>query len=216
VTLKQFSDAGVGAVSDALDLLGINGGLLGLVRRSGTASIAGPAYTLLYRAVREHEAGPAGNFIDDVPAGAVIVVANDGRDYCTVWGDILTGVALRRGVLGTVIDGSCRDLGEIRAFGYPLWSRGVYMKSGKNRVRLDAVQVPVQVAGTTVRPGDVVCADDAGVLVVPGERADEVARQVDRVTRMEAKVRAAVDGGMPLREARRLHGYDLATPVAGE
>jgi regulator of RNase E activity RraA len=130
--------------------------------------------------------------------------------HCTVWGDILSEVAGRRGVTGTVIDGCCRDLGEIRALGYPLWSRGTYMKSGKNRVRLVAVGEPVAVAGVLVRPGDVVCADDAGVLVVPSERLDDVAEQLDRVVAMESLVRADVRNGSPLRQARARHGYNLA------
>jgi regulator of RNase E activity RraA len=208
--LDRLRAAGTGAVSDALDLLGIDGGLLGLARRSGTGTIAGPAWTLQFRPVADGEPGPAADFIDDVPAGAVVMVANGGRDYCTVWGDILTDVAQRRGLAGTVIDGCCRDLGEIRSSGYPLWSRGVYMKSGKNRVRLSALQVPVEIAGTVVGPGDVVCADDAGVLVVPADRLEQVMDQVDRVTGMEAEVRAAVAEGVPLREARRRHGYNLA------
>jgi regulator of RNase E activity RraA len=127
-----------------------------------------------------------------------------------VWGDILSEVARRATVAGTVIDGCCRDLGEIRALRYPLWSRGSYMKSGKNRVRLAAVQEPVEVAGVRVHPGDVVCADDSGVLVVPAGLAGPVAERVARVVAMEELVRADIARGVPLREARRRHGYNLA------
>lgn len=208
--IDLFREHGTGAVSDAMDLLTLNGGLLGLARRSGAGVACGPAYTLRYMPVGSGERGPAGEFVDDVPAGAMVVVANAGRLHCTVWGDILSEVAGRRGVAGTVIDGCCRDLGEIRALGYPLWSRGAYMKSGKNRVRLAAVQEPVSVADTLVRPGDIVCADDAGVLAVPGDRIDEVAEQVERVVRMEERVRADIARGLPLREARQRHGYNLA------
>jgi regulator of RNase E activity RraA len=161
------------------------------------------------------EAGPAGEFVDDVPAGHVVVIANAGRVHCTVWGDILSEVAIRRGVAGTVIDGACRDLSEIGALGYPVWSRAAYMKSGKNRVRLAAVQEPVDIGGTLVRPGDVICADDAGALAIPADRISQVAEQVDRVVRMEALVRADVAQGVPLREARRRHGYNLAAVPVG-
>lgn len=197
------------AISDALDLLGIDGGLLGLGRMSGTGPVCGPAYTLRYLPVAAGERGPAGEFIDDVPAGAMVIVGNAGRTYCTVWGDILSEVATMRGVAGTVIDGCCRDVAEIRALGYPLWSRGAYMKSGKNRVRLVAVQEQVEVAGTLVRPGDLVCGDDAGVIVVPDERVEQVIEQLNRVSVMEQAVRADIALGVPLREARARHGYNL-------
>lgn len=209
VTLKLFARHGTAAVSDAMDLLALNGGVPVLARRSGTGVVCGPAYTLRYLPVAAGERGPAGEFIDDVPAGCVVVIANAGRSHCTVWGDILSEVAMRRGVAGTVIDGSCRDLGEIRTLGYPVWSCGAYMKSGKNRVRLAAVQEPVDMASTLVRPGDLVCADDAGVLVIPGDRVHAVAEQVKRVVEMEAQVRADIVRGVPLREARQRHGYNL-------
>lgn len=212
---EVFRRHGTGAVSDALDLLGHDGGLAGLARRSGAGVTVGPAYTLHYRPVQAGESGPAGDFIDDVPAGAVVVVANAGRQHCTVWGDILTEVAQRRGVVGTVIDGCCRDLGEIRALDYPLWSVGSYMKSGKNRVRLVAVQQPVEVAGTRVEPGDLVCADDAGVLVVPAALAERAAELVLEVIDVETRVRADAAAGLPLREARRRHGYNRPAPAVG-
>jgi regulator of RNase E activity RraA len=211
---EVFARHGTAAVSDAMDLLALNGGLLGLARRSGAGVVCGPAYTLRYVPGGAGDTGAAGEFIDDVPAGAVVVIANAGRMHCTVWGDILSEVAGRRAIAGAVIDGCCRDLGEIRALGFSVWSRGAYMKSGKNRVRLAAVQEPVDVADTLVRPGDMVCADDAGALAVPGDWVDRVVRQVERVARMEALVRADIAKGLPLREARRQHGYNMVAVTA--
>lgn len=205
---------GTGALSDALDLLGRDGGLLGAERRSGIGVVAGPAFTLRFEPVPAGEPAPAGEFIDDVPAGAVVLIANAGRRECTVWGDILSEVAQRRGVAGTVIDGCCRDLGEIRALGYPLWSRGSYMKSGKTRVRLAAVNEPVLVFGTWVSPGDVVCADDAGAIVAPAGLATDAAVRLSAVVAMEARVRADIAEGVPLRAARQRHGYNLASRSA--
>ncbi|SDC96877.1 RraA family protein [Actinokineospora iranica] len=201
---------GTATVSDALDLIGVNGGLPGLRRLSGAAAVAGPAFTVRFETVEPGTPAPAADYIDDVPAGAVLVLANAGRTHCTVWGDILSEVALRRGVAGTVIDGLCRDLGDIQALDYPLWSLGSYMKSGKNRVRMIAAQRPVTVCGTVVAPGDVVCADAAGAVVVPAAAAERVAAEADRIAVMEAAVRADAAKGMPLREARRRHGYNRA------
>lgn len=213
--LALFREHGTGAVSDAMDLVQAGNGLLGLTRRSGTGVVCGYAYTLRFMPVAAGERAAAAEFIDDVPAGSVIVIANAGRLHCTVWGDMLSEVAMRRDVAGTVIDGACRDLGEIRALGYPVWSRGMYMKSGKNRVRLAALQEPVEVADTLVRPGDVICADDAGVLAIPAGQVQPVGEQLQRVVHMEALVRADIALGVPLREARQRHGYNLTAVPAG-
>nr|WP_308407854.1 hypothetical protein [Streptomyces somaliensis] len=153
--------------------------------------------------------------MDDVPEGAVVLVANGGRGHCTVWGDLLAETALRRGVAGTVIDGACRDIGAIRELGYPLWSLSTYMKSGKNRVRLVSVQRPVTVFGVRVEPGDLVVGDDAGCLVVPAGMAEPTAQKVLQVARAEESIRADLAAGVPLREARRRSGYNtlgLARP----
>jgi regulator of RNase E activity RraA len=205
---RVFREHGTGATSDALDLLGVDGGLEGLVRQSGAGVVVGLAYTLAFAPVQPGERAPAADYIDDVPPGSVVVIANGGRTYCTVWGDILAEVALHRGVAGTVIDGCCRDVDDIRGLGYSLWSVGTYMKSGKNRVRLVAVQQPVTLSGTRVEPGDVVCADGAGVVVVPAGIAARVAEGVRRTTDMEALVRADVARGVPLAAARAAHGYN--------
>lgn len=208
--INLFREQGTAPVSDGLDLLGCNGGLPGIARVSGSGTVVGPAYPLRYEPVDPGTLAPAGDFIDDVPTGAVVVIANGGRTYCTVWGDILSEVATRNGLAGTVIDGACRDVAESRAIGYSVWSRTGYMKSGKNRVRLVAVGEPVEVCGTLVAPGDIVCADDSGAVVVPAALADETAAQVRRVAAMEALVRADVAAGVPLREARQRHRYNLA------
>jgi regulator of RNase E activity RraA len=206
--LTVLREQGTGPVSDALDLAGINGGLAGLARVSGSGTVAGPAFTLRFEPVEAGEKAAAAEFIDDVPPGAVVLIANAGRTHCTVWGDILAGVAVSRGIAGTVIDGACRDVDDIRALDYSLWSRASYMKSGKNRVRLAEVQEPVTVCGVTVGPGDLVCADGAGAVVVPAGVAESVTERVVRIAEMEALVRADLERGVSLREARRRRGYN--------
>ena len=214
LALSLLLEHGTGPVSDALDLLGVNGGLEGLTALYPSAAAVGPAFTLKYREVAEGEKGPAGDYIDDVPPGSVIVIANDGRLHCTVWGGILSAVAQEHGVAGTVIDGCCRDVPEIVASEFPLFSRGKYMKSGKNRVRLIATEVDVTIGDVVVRPGDIVCGDGSGVVVVPSAQLDAVADLVVRIVEMEQKVLADALSGTPLRDARARHGYNMA-PATG-
>jgi regulator of RNase E activity RraA len=217
-----LAEHGTSVVSDALDLRGVHGAWWGPRAVWDGPAVAGPAFTVQFEPVGPGERAPAADFVDDVPPGSVVVLANAGR-RCTVWGDILAHVALRRGIAGTVIDGYCRDLDRIRAVGYPVWALGVFMRSGKNRVRMRAVEVPVQVGegdeALLVRPGDVVCADGSGVVVVPGPLVGEVVSEVARIAAMEALVLADVAAGARLRDARREHGYHQVArrpdPAAG-
>nr|ACG70816.1 demethylmenaquinone methyltransferase-like protein [Streptomyces fradiae] len=210
----ELVSADTAAVSDALDMLRLDGCLPGLLHFSGHGFVAGPAFTVRYGPVGEDESGPAGDFIDDVPAGAVVVVANSGRTDATVWGDVLSRVARHRGVAGTVIDGVCRDIGGSRAVDHPVWARGVFMRSGKNRVRLREVGGVVRVGDVRVFPGDLVCADESGVVVVPRERATEVGRLVADIRDREERIVAAVLAGQPLAAARQDFGYhQLSRPV---
>ncbi|CAL9305411.1 MULTISPECIES: isocitrate/isopropylmalate family dehydrogenase [Streptomyces] len=197
------------SVSDALDSLGVGGVLAGLSARVPGARTAGLAYTVTYRPVGGDGQGfrNAANYLDDVPAGSFVVVDNAGSTTCTNWGSLLTSVARSRGVRGTAVHGSARDIDEIRAAGYPLFSTGATMVSGKNRVELAATGRPVTVGDVTVRPGDVVVADDNGVLVVPAAHAAEVADRAERVERTETAIAEAVGGGLRLDEARKRFGY---------
>lgn len=211
--ITTLEEHGTSAVSDALDRLGVNGGLAGLGRVSGSCRVAGPAFTVGMEPVPDGTRAPAADYIDDVPAGAVIVIATGGTTSATVWGDILTATAAARGIAGTVIDGACRDVDAIREQGYPLWSRSVYMKSGKNRIALRSVGAAVEVCGVHVEQGDLVCADGSGVVVVPQALAAGVAEGVQSVAAMESRVLADVRAGVALREARARHGYhDAALP----
>jgi regulator of RNase E activity RraA len=209
---------GTAAVSDALDVAGVSNTLWGVQRLSGAGVVVGPAFTVRFEPVPDGVQAPAADFVDDVPPGSVVVIANEGR-HCTVWGDILAEVAVARGIGGTVIDGYCRDIDGIRELGYPMWARGAFMRSGKNRVRMAAMQEPVVVGADgdriTVHPGDVVVADGSGVVVVPAALADEVVHTVSRVAEMEQLVLAEVRAGTPLRVARARHGYnEVARRVA--
>jgi regulator of RNase E activity RraA len=216
--VRELARLNTSAVSDALDRAGAPGSLWGVQRMSGAGMVVGPAYTVTFEPVPEGERADAADYIDDVPAGAVIVLANAGP-HCTVWGDILAEVAVARSIAGTVIDGYCRDIDGIRELGYPVWARGAFMRSGKNRARMVAVGQPVTIGADgdqiTVHPGDLVAADGSGVVVVPAGLAAGVVDTVARVADVERLVLADVRSGVPLRAARAAHGYnDVTRPVA--
>ena len=201
--LKKYS---TGNITDTLDSMGIYGGCLDIKPVVTGVKMAGPAFTIRYVPCGL-EKGTVGDYIDDVAPGDVVVIDNGGRTYCTVWGDLLSLVAVRRGIAGTVIDGVCRDVDEIRALNYPIFARGCYMITGKERVQVDAYNVPVAVSGVHVRPGDMVFGDGSGVIVVPAEKIGEVLHKAGKVVKAEERIEKAVKEGLGLREAREKFNY---------
>jgi regulator of RNase E activity RraA len=112
-----------------------------------------------------------------------------------------------KGIAGTVIDGVCRDIPKIRELGYPVFSRGTYMMTGKDRVELEAINAPVNIAGRQVRAGDILLADDSGVVVVPAGRALEVLTTAQQIQQVEDTIMQRILAGESLRAARIATNY---------
>jgi regulator of RNase E activity RraA len=199
------------SIADAMDSLDLYGALLGIHSRApAKRTVAGPAFTVAYRPFsrKSGEFHNAGNYIDRVGRGDMIVVDNEGRYDCTVWGDILTETALFKGIAGTVIYGAARDLEEVKRLSYPLFSTAIHMVSGKNRVKVTAIQAPIQIGTVTVNPGDWIVADCNGALVVPADRIADVVLRAELIDHTEQRIRSAVHNGMALEEARAHYRYD--------
>ena len=193
-------------LSDALDKLGINGQCYRIKPRGTAFRMTGRAWTLLYGPAG-NPAGTVGDYIDDVLPGSVIVLDNGGRDNATVWGDILTEIAHRRGIAGTVIDGICRDVALCLELGYPVFSRDHWMRTGKDRVQVEATGVPVNIGDVRVVPGDILRGDADGVVVIPAAFENQVLDAAETVEAAESRIREAVRGGMRLDEARKQFKY---------
>lgn len=194
-------------VSDAMDKLGLAGQCLGIAPLDNYKRVViGPAFTVKYVPAAT-PAGTVGDFIDDVAEGDVIVIDNDGRTDCTVWGDIMTQYAGIRKIGATVIDGVCRDVSKALGDGYPLFTRGRFMRTGKDRVEVESVNTPVSIGTARVVARDIVVADANGVVVVPRARAREVAELARKIEGVEAEIRAQIAQGKTLGQAREALGY---------
>jgi len=126
--------------------------------------------------------------------GDILVVTNTAPSTHGMFGELLATSLMARGVLGLVIDAGVRDTAELRAMGFPVWSRHVSCE-GTVKASPGSVNVPVVLGGAIVHPGDVVCADDDGVVVVPRAEAKRALEQSRSRIDKEAASRARLQVG---------------------
>lgn len=197
-------------ISDALDSLGIEGALLGISAIQPGLKIVAPAFTVQYQDLDKSDNSfhQAGNYIDLVPEGYAVVIDNHGRVDCTTWGDILTQFSIKKRIAGTIINGAARDISTIKKLSYPLFTKGIYMRSGKNRVRKICHNQPINIGNITIEPNDIIFADDNGVIVIPKKYIPEVAFRANNIHQTELKILEAVNQGMELKEARETFHYE--------
>lgn len=189
--IERLGRLDVASVSDAMDKIGIPCGLLGIHAVVPGKHICGRAFTVHY-VPNGVVKGNVGDFLDDVQPGQVVVIDNGGRLYCTVWGDIMTFVATRKGIAGTVIDGVCRDIPGILENDYPIFTKSTYMVTGKDRVTVDYVNKPVAISGVQVCPNDIILADDTGAVCIPDAVAEKVADIAESIEKTEQATLPAV------------------------
>lgn len=204
--VEQLKGLDTTSVSDALDRLGINGGLEGVKPVVPGVAICGPAFTVRYVPCGQKK-GTVGDFLDEVAPGEVVVIDNGGRTYCTVWGDLMSIAASQKGIEGTVIDGVCRDIPVIQKIRYPIFTKGYYMVTGKDRVEVAEINGEVAVSGVQVKKNDIILGDGSGVVMIPLERAAEVIEVSRHIAEQEAAIERELLKGSSLGEARAKHNY---------
>lgn len=158
--------------------------------------ISGPAFTVemvagenlaLHRAIYE------------APVGSIIVAQSNTVDYSVIGGNVAQ-IAQKRGIAGFVIDGTVRDIAEIRENKVAIFGRGVLPMPGgkKNAV---PVNVPIVAGGINVNPGDIIVADEEGVAVIPKDRAEEIYQ--------EAKAKADKEAAMSFEDWAQRHKKNI-------
>ncbi|HET6398260.1 MAG TPA: 3-hexulose-6-phosphate synthase, partial [Candidatus Thermoplasmatota archaeon] len=187
---QAFARCSTSNVSDAMHR---KGGMVGIEARQQGARIAGRALTVF---TADGDWAKPVEAIDVAQPGQVIVIDQRGGTTA-MWGELASWSCKVKGVAGVVVDGAVRDIDDIRAMGFPVWSRHVVPHAGEPK-GFGEIGAEVTCGGQRVRSGDWIVADDMGVVVVPQEEAPEVANRSVEVHEREARLREEIKRGKPL------------------
>lgn len=198
-----------GTISDACDELGIVAVIPAYMMppvNSGKR-VVGPALTVrnvhhstqIHKAAQDKASGQCETEAHNLAtAGDVLVI--EGVMGCSNMGGQSATLARREGCIGAVVDGTLRDPDQYRQMGWPVWCKGFTPITGKWRMQTVEVNGVVHISGIAVRPGDLVCADEAGIAFVPHARAAELLEVCKKIDGADTRRKADIDAGVPLPE----------------
>jgi 4-hydroxy-4-methyl-2-oxoglutarate aldolase len=209
--VEAFGKVAVASVADAVDkVCGHRGYMDSVIKpQINDKRICGPAATVLEAATDEVlPPQHALDLIDEAPRGSVIVISiAGGEPEVAVWGGLMTAGAVANGHAGAVLDGGVRDLVEIRRdYGFPVYARSVSPGTTLGRYKTVAAQVPVQVGGVVVHPGDLIVGDVDGVVVVPQAHAAEVLKMAQEIDARELEQAKLIIAEKSLRKGLAKYG----------
>jgi regulator of RNase E activity RraA len=134
--------------------------------------------------------------VDACKPDEVLIAAAGGSTRSGIWGELLTTAARNQGCVGAIVDGMIRDIAKIRAMQFPVYARGACIYDSKDRQRVIDLDVPVEIAGVRFAPGELVLADEDGIVVIPRAVEDEVLQKSWEKIHAENRVRDDIQAGM--------------------
>lgn len=164
---------------------------LGFEAAYSDAACAGPAFTVLLTA---GDNLPLHRALELAPEGHVIVAAARGDGEAGHWGGLMTRAAIARGLGGLVIDGSIRDVAELRRLGFPVFFRSTCPRKAR-KSDPGTVGDTIELGGVTIATGDLVVADEDGVVIVPAAIAGRVRAEAEAIAGRESEIEQAFDRG---------------------
>jgi regulator of RNase E activity RraA len=191
--IEGFQKTTVASVADAVDqVTGQRGFMYHDMRPLFKAKVVGPAVTALLRPSLKASAaaGPSHSLlaIDEAdPGSMVVIVVEEGLDISGIGGLMATACKVRE-LAGAVIDGAARDVDEIEALGFPVFSRSITSATSVGRYVSVGKNIPVQCAGVTVNPDDIIVGGTDGVVVVPRAQAAQVLDIAQKIDEKEAQM----------------------------
>ena len=195
-----------GMVNDALALVGINGGIRGIrpARGSEEFRVLGRAATVVFGPPRpDSPILTMYQTIRDTPAGSVFVVDGKGID-AHFTGDNQGECAKRQGLAAMVVYGGARDIAGYRAMGMPLYCTGSATIDKPSDIRIIGYNEPVDVGGVTVRAGDIIIADEDGVVCIPDEALIATLEKLQIIFSVEEAMEKAIGECAPVEEIKAI------------
>jgi 4-hydroxy-4-methyl-2-oxoglutarate aldolase len=153
-----------------------------------------------------HPYDAAIDFIDSTQPGEVLVIATNASNASAFWGELFSAAAIGRGAVGMITDGNVRDVDKIRAVGFGAFARSVRPIDYRGRMVVESTQHEVTIGEVVIAPGDLIMADDDGVVVIPQEVEDEVLAMANVRASGESKVLEDLLGGATLRDVWEKYG----------
>jgi 4-hydroxy-4-methyl-2-oxoglutarate aldolase len=212
VTLAMMRQSLYSAVvADALDAEGLSQQSPRVPLRSMTSNgvLVGRCKTTLWADMAHTDPKPYDlelAAVDSCKPDEVIIAAAGGSMRSGVWGELLTTAAKNSGCVGVIIDGAVRDVRRMREMQFPVFARGTCVYDSKDRQRVIDMDVPVEIDNVRFEPGDLVIADEDGIVVVPQALEDQVIPRAWAKVSDENEMRDAIRAGMKATDAFRKYG----------
>jgi 4-hydroxy-4-methyl-2-oxoglutarate aldolase len=202
ITLAMVRESlGSAVLCDALDAEGFRHQSPSVALRPMTTTgvLVGRCRTMLWSDMAHADPSPYElelAAVDDCRQGDVLIAAAGGSAQSGIWGELLSTAARNAGCVGAIVDGAVRDIRQMRAMGFPVFARFTSPYDSKDRQRVIDRDVPVAIGGVRFRSGDLVVADEDGIVVIPQEVEAAVIRRAWEKVHDENEVREAIRAGM--------------------
>lgn len=144
--------------------------------------------------------------VDQLDEGEIYVLVNRGNYNCALFGELFANGILGRKGAGVLLDGYARDIKALKEMEFPIFYRGKSPCTSKGRCEINECQIPIQIDGVTINPGDLIFGDIDGVVVVPKEIAEEVIDRSVETIKKEDEVRDMLKNGSTMIEAYQKNG----------
>ena len=203
--IGRISSLATSTLANALDIYGLHNNVIAHIKAVAPGfRFAGPAVTV------KESAGEHGDYTsDDFAVGAMIDAARSGDiivvdaagAQCSTWGGMASLAAKLKGVAGLMVDGAVRDLEEMIEFEFPVFARHLVPTTGRLRLKVEAINVPITIDGVAVAPGDIIAADGTGAVCLPGAQAEVIIALAENMARDDNAAVEDLRAGLSFSEA---------------
>lgn len=196
----------VAVISDVLDQLGYKNQATRITFHAytGISKLIGRCKTTLWADMYDVDTNPYElelKAVDSCQPGDILIGAAGGSNRSGIWGELLSTAARNSGCEGVIVHGAVRDIDKMREMGFPVFATSKNPYDSQNRQRVIDLDVTVEIDGVKFNPGDIVMADEDGIVVIPREVEEQVIEAALRKVSAENITRDAIKGGMKAMDA---------------